>query len=79
MFEALFEEETLCIDARFSEAIEGGSSERINYGEGLRFDPDTRTLSVDTTDDITEWDNRPISSNGIWKEIHGIEELLKEI
>lgn len=78
MFEAVFEEQDRTFTAEFSEGISGGGA-RVNYGAGLKLDPDTMTLSVDVAEGIEEGDMRPISSDAIWQELSAIETMLKEI
>lgn len=56
-------------------------SEKQSYewGNGLQYDAETNTVSVEVVDDAIESDNRPISSNGVWKEIGNVAILLGTI
>lgn len=49
------------------------------WGDGLQYDYTTNTVSVDVVDDAIEFEERPISSNGVWKEIGNVAILLGTI
>ena len=49
------------------------------FGYGLKYDPDTRTVSVDAADAVTAGDTRPVTSAAVQVEIGNIEVLLHTI
>ena len=53
----------------------GGGGSYI-WGTGLRYDNATNTVSVDVVDDAISGESRPISSNGVYKEIGNVAILL---
>ena len=57
----------------------GGGGVDVNWGSGLIYDQPTNTVSVDVVDDAIEFESRPISSNGVWKEIGNVAILLGTI
>lgn len=57
----------------------GGGSGNYNWGNGLTYNEPTNTVSVDVVDDALEFEERPISSNGVWKEIGNVAILLGTI
>lgn len=57
----------------------GGGSGNYNWGNGLIYAEETNTVSVDVVDDAIEYENRPISSNGVWKELGNVAILLGTI
>lgn len=50
-----------------------------NIGSGLKYDSETDTLSVDAVDDAIDGESRPITSNGVYKEIGNIAVILSII
>lgn len=77
MFEAAFEDREQDFSAEFAEGMDSGG--RYNFGDGLAFDVETRTLSVDCADSVTETDKRPVSASAVWEKIGDIETVLKSI
>lgn len=60
-------------------AVIGTGSRAYVWGEGLAYDIASNTVSVDTVDDAVEGETRPITSNGVHKEIGNIAILLGTI
>lgn len=54
-------------------------SQSYNWGSGIAYDIPTNTVSVDVVDDAIEDETRPISSNGVWKELGNVAVLLGTI
>jgi len=52
---------------------------RYNFGDGLKYDSTTNTLSVDTSDEVAEDDTRPITSAAVFVEVGNINALLQTI
>ena len=52
---------------------------QYRFGYGLKYDPDTRTVSVDAADAVTAGDIRPVTSAAVQVEIGNIEVLLHTI
>ena len=78
MFDARFENTEKELSAEFTEMVEG-SGGRYVFGDGLKYAPDTRTLSVDVAERIEEGDMRPISSDALYQEFSALEQMLKDI
>ena len=76
MFDARFENTEKELTAEFAETMDSGG---YVFGEGLKFDPDTSTLSVDMAESIEEGDMRPISSDALYQEFSALEQMLKDI
>ena len=72
-------EENPELDAEFADTtrIDGGGQYRFGYG--LKYDPDTMTVSVDAADAVTVGDTRPVTSAAVQVEIGNIEVLLHTI
>ena len=72
-------EENPELDAEFADTtrIDGGGQYRFGYG--LKYDPDTMTVSVDAADAVTAGDTRPVTSAAVQVEIGNIEVLLHTI
>lgn len=66
------------MDAEFSDTTII-PSEQYRFGDGLKYDPTTRTVSVDTADAVTAGDTRPVTSAAVQVEIGNIEVLLHTI
>ena len=66
------------MDSEFADTtqIDGG---QYRFGYGLKYDPDTRTVSVDAADAVTAGDTRPVTSAAVQVEIGNIEVLLHTI
>jgi hypothetical protein len=66
------------MDAEFADTtqIDGG---QYRFSYGLKYDPDTRTVSVDAADAVTAGDTRPVTSAAVQVEIGNIEVLLHTI
>lgn len=77
MLEVEFESGSQEFSTEFSEAMEAGG--RYNFGKGLDFNTETRTLSVDCADVIQKGDSRPISAAAVWEQMGNIEAMLKSI
>lgn len=71
-------EEDPSLDAEFANTtrIDG---DQYRFGSGLKYDPDTRTVSVDTADAVAAGDPRPVTSAAVQVEIGNIEVLLHTI
>lgn len=65
------------ISAVLSQCISERQS--YNWGNGIAYDVSTNTISVDVVDDAIEDETRPISSNGVWKELGNVAVLLGTI
>ncbi len=77
MFEATFENRNETFEAGFSES--GGQGISFGFGDGLKFDEESRILSVDIASEVAQEDARPVSSRAVWEEIGDIEAFLREI
>lgn len=84
---AVFEESPV-LDAVFQDGdelsadFEGTTvipSEQYRFGYGLKYDPNTRTVSVDAADAVTAGDNRPVTSAAVQVQVGNIEALLHTI
>ena len=53
--------------------------EQYHFGSGLKYDPATRTVSVDTADAVAVGDQRPVTSAAVQVEIGNISALLERI
>jgi hypothetical protein len=60
-------------------AVIGTGGRSYVWGDGLTYDIASNTVSVDTIDDAIEGESRPITSNGVYKEIGNIAILLGTI
>lgn len=56
-----------------------GDGSSYNIGDGLLYDSETNTLSVDVAEVVTAGDHRPISSNAVHVEVGNIDALLQTI
>lgn len=67
--------------AAINEARNSGGSGGGGYtiGDGLKLDPDTNTLSVDTAEAVEEDNTRPVTSAAVYTEIGNINALLGAI
>ena len=84
---AVFEESPV-LDAVFQDGdelsadFEGTTvipSEQYRFGYGLKYDPNTRTVSVDAADQVEAGDNRPVTSAAVQVQVGNIEALLHTI
>ncbi|MBR1659375.1 MAG: hypothetical protein IJ705_03565 [Oscillospiraceae bacterium] len=57
----------------------GGSVSLPSWGSGIAYDPETRTISVDTVDAVASGEARPVSSNAVYAEIGNLNALLQSI
>ena len=57
----------------------GGSGGGYNIGSGLKLDPDTNTLSVDTADKVEQDNTKPVTSAAVYTEVGNINALLATI
>lgn len=74
----LQEKEPVNVD--FSVSVRsGGGSGGYNIGDGLKLDPDTNTLSVDTADKVEEDNTKPVTSAAVYTEVGNINALLATI
>lgn len=62
-----------------STGVATGGGGGFIIGSGLKLDPESNTLSVDTTDTPVETDTRPITSQGVYNEFAVINALLRTI
>ena len=53
-------------------AVYGTGGRAYTWGTGLKYDDGTNTVSVDSVDDAIAGEVRPITSNGVHKEIGNI-------
>ncbi len=60
-------------------AVIGTGSRAYVWGDGLSYDILTNTVSVNTVDEAIEGESRPITSNGVYKEIGNVATLLGTI
>lgn len=60
-------------------AVIGTGGRSYVWGDGLTYDIASNTVSVDTVDDAIEGESRPITSNGVHKEIGNIAIILGTI
>lgn len=63
-------------EARSSGGSGGGG---YNIGSGLKLDPDTNTLSVDTADKVEQDNTKPVTSAAVYTEVGNINALLATI
>lgn len=66
------------MSADFGETTEI-ATEQYRFGYGLRYDPNTRTVSVDAADAVAAGDPRPVTSSAVQVQIGNIEVLLQTI
>lgn len=68
------------VDA-INEARSSGGSGGGGYtiGDGLKLDPDTNTLSVDTADKVEQDNTKPVTSAAVYTEVGNINALLATI
>ena len=52
---------------------------QYRFGYGLKYDAETRTVSVDAADAVLEGDPRPVTSAAVQVQIGNIEVLLQTI
>ena len=52
---------------------------QYNFGNGLAYNSQSNTVSVDVVDDAIDGETRPITSNGVYKEIGNISVMLSTI
>ncbi len=52
---------------------------QYHFGSGLKYNPETLTVSVDTADAVAAGDPRPVTSAAVQVEIGNIEVLLQTI
>ena len=57
----------------------GGTGGGYNIGDGLKLDPDTNTLSVDTADKVEQDNTKPVTSAAVYTEVGNINALLATI
>ena len=57
----------------------GGSGGGYNIGDGLKLDPNTNTLSVDTADKVEQDNTKPVTSAAVYTEVGNINALLATI
>jgi len=72
-------EENPELDAEFADTTRIDGADQYRFGSGLKYDPATRTVSVDTADAVTAGDIRPVTSAAVQVEIGNIEVLLHTI
>lgn len=67
--------------AAINEARSSGGSGGGGYtiGDGLKLDPDTNTLSVDTADKVEQDNTKPVTSAAVYTEVGNINALLATI
>lgn len=66
------------MSADFGETTEI-ATQQYRFGYGLRYDADTRTVSVDAADQVAQGDPRPVTSAAVQVQIGNIEALLQTI
>ena len=66
------------MSADFEEVTEI-ATEQYRFGYGLKYDADTRTVSVDAADQVAQGDPRPVTSAAVQVQIGNIEVLLQTI
>lgn len=65
------------IDIDFSVSVRaGGSFSGYVIGDGLKLDPATNTLSVDSADKVEEDNTKPVTSAAVYTEVGNINALL---
>ena len=75
--EAAFQEdEELTAEFEGTTEIPGG---QYRFGYGLKYDPDTRTVSVGAADRVVAGDDRPVTSAAVQVQVGNIEALLQTI
>lgn len=75
--EAVFEkEEELAASFGSTTVIASG---QYRFGDGLKYDADTRTVSVDAAESVSAGDTRPVTSAAVQVQIGNIEALLQTI
>ena len=57
----------------------GGTGGGYNIGPGLKLDPATNTLSVDTADKVEQDNTKPVTSAAVYTEVGNINALLATI
>ena len=57
----------------------GGGIGGYNIGDGLKLDPDTNTLSVDTAEKVEQDNTKPVTSAAVYTEVGNINALLATI
>lgn len=67
------------VSIKMPNAVFGTGGRAYEWGTGLSYDVATNTVSVDTVDDAISGEQRPITSNGVYKEIGNIATLLGTI
>ena len=66
------------MSADFGEVTEI-ATEQYRFGYGLKYDADTRTVSVDAADQVAQGDPRPVTSAAVQVQIGNIEVRLQSI
>lgn len=75
--DAVFQEDgELSADFENTTEIHDG---QYRFGYGLKYDPNTRTVSVDAADQVAAGDNRPVTSAAVQVQVGNIEALLHTI
>ena len=75
--EAAFQEgDELSADFENTTEIPG---EQYRFGYGLKYNPATRTVSVDAADRVAAGDDRPVTSAAVQVQVGNIEALLQTI
>lgn len=66
------------VEIGFSVAVRAGSGSGggYNIGDGLKLDPATNTLSVDTADKVEQDNTKPVTSAAVYTEVGNINALL---
>ena len=67
------------VDAINEARNSGGGTGGYNIGDGLKLDPDTNTLSVDTADKVEQDNTKPVTSAAVYTEVGNINALLATI
>lgn len=57
----------------------GGEKRAYKWGDGIVYEPVSRTVSIDIVDSLSQGDRRPVTSNAVQIEIGNIEVLLQTI
>lgn len=57
----------------------GGGGADYNIGSGLKLEPSTNTLSVDTAAAVESGNDKPITSAAVFEAVGNVEVLLKTI
>lgn len=57
----------------------GSGEGSYNIGSGLKYEPSTNILSVDVSNEVSEGNFKPITSNAVYETIGNINEILEKI